>query len=69
MSYVEIKYVCDLASATKEYAGFSLHFVLEFSTKQLSRTHGFCENMLSDSHTLLEGKLIYTSTFHMFWTI
>jgi len=47
--------VCDLASATKQYARFSLHFVLEFSTKQLSRTHGFRENKLSDSQTLLEG--------------
>jgi len=43
--------VCDLASATKQYAGFSLNLVLEFS-KQLSWTHGFRENRLSDSHTL-----------------
>jgi len=46
--------VCDLASATKQYARFSLNLVLEFSTKQLSRKHGFRENRLSGSHTLLE---------------
>jgi len=57
MPYVETTYmsVCDLASATKQYAGFSLNLVIEFSTKQMSRTNRFRENRFSDRNTLLEG--------------